>query len=337
MERFSSYWFIAFVWLASLCISTFAASPPPCITSTDQFGYVNGSISSSQTFYNCLANIPDATLLPSYYNNKFNGIVYFSTAITLNNLISIDEIEGTATLSFSLGLSWVDSRFAMPIFWSTTGSKTITLTTLVSNDSVLIFQPQLRFADAMEVEVTNEELSFNNKNMFVMKAAVVLKIVQSGFTFKKYPGDSQDLILRYYIYPFDNRTAIMTIYGNGISFSTDQRNEDTFALNPLWTYKNATATIYNSQGASSATSYALFTINIERKGSGIVLRLVVPVLLLLILSTLTFWAAYEERVNITITILLSVSALYIVILGNIPLVGYLTSLDKYIFWVGICC
>jgi hypothetical protein len=39
---------------------------------------------------------------------------------------------------------------------------------------------------------------------------------------------------------------------------------------------------------------------------------------------LTFWANLDDRINMTMTILLSVSALYVVILGNIPLLGYLT-------------
>lgn len=307
--------------------------PPPCITSADELGYVNGSLSSTQTFYNCLANIPDASMMPSYYNNRMNGPTYFSSGMTLNNLIEVDEIEGTATLSFSLGVSWIDDRFAMPIFWNSVAAKSIGLTILATNDSIVLYQPQIRFADAMEVSITNQELSLSKANMFLWKGAIVLKVVQSGFKFNKYPGDEQNIIVRFYMYPYDNRTAIMTIFGSGISFSTDENGEYTFPQNPLWSYISSTASTYNSQGSSSATSYALFTITVQRQGSGIVMRLVVPVLLLLVLSTLTFWATYEERVNITITLLLSVSALYIVILGNIPLVGYLTNLDKFIFWM----
>lgn len=41
---------------------------------------------------------------------------------------------------------------------------------------------------------------------------------------------------------------------------------------------------------------------------------------------LTFWANVDSRIDTTMTILLSVSALYVVILSNIPLLGYLTRL-----------
>lgn len=220
----------------------------------------------------------------------------------------------------------------MPLFWSAIGGKAITLTNVIANDSVVMYQPQISFADATDVEISNQELTLSNKNMFVWKGAIVVTLQQSGFQFDKYPGDTQDIILRFYMYPYNNLTAKMSIFAP-IAFSSDQNGQKTFTQNPLWTYVNSSSTTYNSQGSSSSTSYALFTISMSRQGSGIVLRLVIPVFLLLILSTLTFWADFEERVNITITILLAVSALYIVILGNIPLVGYLTSLDKFIFWV----
>ncbi len=108
---------------------------------------------------------------------------------------------------------------------------------------------------------------------------------------------------------------------------------NTFASNQIWSYKSATASTYTSQGASSGTSIWFGEIYMERKGSGIVIRLVLPLFLLLLLSAVTFWMTTEKRVDVTITIMLSVSALYIVILGNIPLVGYLTKLDKFVFWV----
>lgn len=169
----------------------------------------------------------------------------------------------------------------------------------------------------------------------MVKSAYTVTLVQPGFQFKKYPGDSQTLVVRFYVYPFNNASAVLHIYGDGISFSTDQNGEDTFKLNPIWEYQSYEATTYDSKGSSSYTSYALFNINVKRKGSGIVLRLIVPLLLLVLLATVSFWVYYEERVNVTLAILFSVSALYIVILGNIPLVGYLTDLDRFVFWVSL--
>lgn len=70
-----------------------------------------------------------------------------------------------------------------------------------------------------------------------------------------------------------------------------------------------------------------------RRAYGVVIRLVLPMALLILLGSITFWVSYDHRVDVTITILLAMSALYIVILQNIPLVGYLTNVDRFVFWV----
>jgi len=80
-------------------------------------------------------------------------------------------------------------------------------------------------------------------------------------------------------------------------------------------------------------TYAQYYLTISRQGNGVIVRLILPITILLLLSGLTFWITFENRVNTTITLMLSVSALYIVILGNIPMVGYLTIVDKYVFAV----
>lgn len=125
--------------------------PPPCITNESELAYVNGKLSSTQTFYNCMANIPDSGMLASYYNNQLNGQVTFYTAMTLNNIINVDEVSGTATFQFSFGLSWYDQRYAMPLFWAQSGTDNIDVSTVVTNDSVLFFIPQLRFPDATDL------------------------------------------------------------------------------------------------------------------------------------------------------------------------------------------
>eukprot|EP00981_Chlorochromonas_danica_P009428 scaffold2678_cov236-Ochromonas_danica.AAC.3 len=250
---------------------------------------------------------------------------YYPAIITV-----IDEVHGTATIAFSIGCSWVDKRFAMPLFWSKYHASSIQLTFIATNQSIVLFKPQLRYIDAKDLVCVDEDLTLSSKNMFLYKAACTITMIQTSLKFNNYPNDYQSLHLRVYAYPYDNTTAVMTIY-NGVSFSTDEEGKPTFPQNQLWSYKGSYASVYNSGGSSSSTSIATFVINVQRKSAGIVLRLVVPVLFLVVLSTLTFWTVPDQRVSITITILLSVSALYIVIINNIPMVGYLTTVDRFIF------
>jgi hypothetical protein len=139
--------------------------------------------------------------------------------------------------------------------------------------------------------------------------------------------------MRFVSYNFNAKYVEMGFNGgDGLIFNQYIDNSDTFKSNQIWTYESSA--YYPTTG--NGYSYNVYELNINRQGGGIIVRLVLPIAFLLLLSTLTFWVLYENRVDTTITIMLSVSALYIVILGNIPLVGYLTNVDKFVFWVSQC-
>jgi hypothetical protein len=153
------------------------------------------------------------------------------------------------------------------------------------------------------------------------------------FLFDDYPGDSQQIVIRFGSYAYDKTWLQMGFDPRGgLSFNENFDKSRTFLENPSWEFDNTT-TSFDTYESSSRFLNVIYLLGVRRRGSGIVLRLILPITLLCFLGGLTFWADYGERVNTTITLLLAVSALYIVILGNIPLVGYLTSMDEYIFWV----
>jgi hypothetical protein len=111
----------------------------------------------------------------------------------------------------------------MPAFWAASGAKAMILTNTLQRDDIQgsMFIPQIRYPDATEVEVTVTDWTFAKKNnMFVVKQAVVITLVQSSFQFSRYPGDTQNIQFRLYVYPFDSSQAIMQIYKEGIFFST---------------------------------------------------------------------------------------------------------------------
>ncbi len=170
----------------------------------------------------------------------------------------------------------------------------------------------------------------NASNVFTVFYALDVILVQPKFNFRNYPEDKQNIVMRFVSYNFNAAYVKMGFNGgNGLIFNQYLDGTDTFKSNQIWTYESSR--YYSTTG--NGYSYNVYEINVNRQGGGIIVRLVLPIAFLLLLSTLTFWVLYENRVDTTITIMLSVSALYIVILGNIPLVGYLTNVDKFVFWV----
>lgn len=311
---------------------------PPCIANASELVYVRGALSATQTFLACTNNIPDPAMLPTYYNGSYHGITVVNSTMVVNNLEYVDEITGTARMQFTIRMYWKDDRFAMPAFWEATNRKDwsvgIDLTDLLlgQNVPVEIWFPLIRFPDATEVNILSQCLKLNASNIFYQAYAIDITLVQPKFNFESYPYDEQTVVIRYVSYNFNAQYVHMGFNGGlGLIFNQYLDGSDTFKSNQIWTFNAARffPTIGNGYG------YAVYEFDVTRQGSGIIIRLVLPIAFLLVLSALTFWVIYENRVDTTITILLSVSALYIVILGNIPMVGYLTDVDNFVFAVSI--
>jgi hypothetical protein len=130
--------------------------PPDCINDESEIQYVNGEISATKTFYNCLKNIAEPLSLPSIYNGTVNGVVDVLTSIQFNNLHEIDAVAGKATLDFYLRLFWRDDRYNMPLFWNKMSKKLkstgIELTLIKEQDDGQIWYPDVRFHDVTEIE-----------------------------------------------------------------------------------------------------------------------------------------------------------------------------------------
>lgn len=77
-------------------------------------------------------------------------------------------------------------------------------------------------------------------------------------------------------------------------------------------------------------STAFIELHFKRQSDGIILRLALPMFLLTLLAGTSFWSSIDSRIGDTMTILLAVSALYIVVFGSVPMIGYLTVFDKYV-------
>jgi len=174
-------------------------------------------------------------------------------------------------------------------------------------------------------------------SQFSWEAIFDVTLVEPGFNFQTYPNDHQEILIRYSLVNYDAKQLLL--YPIGVYCSQLDDLSCSFSQNAVWTYSEnaSTCSVYYDQKPDSQIwpAYAEYRLTIDRQGSGVIVRLILPITLLLLLSGLTFWITYENRVDTTITLMLSVSALYIVILGNVPMVGYLTVVDEYVFYVSI--
>jgi hypothetical protein len=178
-----------------------------------------------------------------------------------------------------------------------------------------------------------------------------MTVTQPHFDFTEYPFDQQAIGIRLTTMNYDANQLQM--FPVGLLCSYGPNGDCTFSSNPIWrwmdddrprghssddpiTVKRFCTIYYDPRPIVPAfPAYTVYVFNLERYGSGTVARLLLPITLLLVIAGISFWQDRAERLNMAVTILLAISALYIVILGNIPMVGYLTNVDKFIFTVSV--
>lgn len=176
---------------------------------------------------------------------------------------------------------------------------------------------------------------FTSSNFFFWEVSYDMTLVQPLFDFRNYPNDNQDITIRFVQDNYANNYMKYIPVGIYCSFLKD--GSCSFSQHPIWNYDRSQSScgVYydNKVTGNGQVTMAYFTVNVSRNGRGIIVRLLVPLTLLMLVGALTFWSDMEARVDTAITLLLSISAVYIVILSNIPLVGYLTLADRYVFIV----
>lgn len=304
--------------------------PPPCIHNESDLVYIGGYFSVEQTFYNCLANVLGSTFIPTFWNGSYHGQLPVYSSIIMNSLVGIVEVDSTVELTFDLTLQWRDERFDMPGVWEHIPKGFVDLTsTILQNDSINIWRPNIVFPDAIEMDQFAFDFRLNRNNYFYYQVSYHMILVQPQFDFARYPADRQNINIRFADAEFETRELIFV--PTNMEFTTLPDGEYGFDANPIWDFDKYSYFAY-VDGAYD-NSYNVYVIEVIRRAYGVVIRLVLPMALLIVLGSITFWVSYDHRVDVTITILLAMSALYITILQNIPLVGYLTNVDHFVFWV----
>ncbi len=318
-----------------------------CINETDIAYNYKGNVSIYETFATCLRNTPDALLAPYYDDGKTIDVVSYNI---LNNFISVNELENIVNFDMFLVLTWRDPRLNMPGLWTTLDSKVqrfgVDITQAfyeqnINQDALRFWLPDIFFPEVSDLNVNSESLLAFPLGVFVWTRHMIIEFLNSDLEYKSYPDDEQTVSLRYlsFALPTNELRLYLPTEYPAVAFFKNVAGQQAFSTNSIWEFIDATAYTDNPsapveyQGISYDFEYRSFSVlqfRIRRNSTGIVTRLAFPIFLLIFLAGLIFWAKFDDRLDFTVTILLAVSSLYIVIFQTIPMIGYLTTLDRYI-------
>lgn len=301
-------------------------------------------------FYNCSANIEGIMNVPSLYPNISGGYdaMQINVQLALNNLISVDDITNEVTMDLYYRIKWIDLRWNIPqemfnyLNPHTATSDGINIIQYIQSQNPLsVWKPDIDFEQCNSMEVVSESFKIFPGYQFYWARHIVLSTTQPTMQYHTYPSDIQNFSIVLQSWASSSYFINLGFISNSpIVLLSNFQSDDIFNIdqNQIWEFDSYSAYIEsvpqpNFANPDRAFSTAFFNLIFKRQSSGIIVRFILPLALLLLLSGLTYWLSSENRVDTTITVLVSVSALYIVILQNIPAVGYLTNADKFVFWM----
>lgn len=312
--------------------------------------YKQGNPDMQTTLYNCMNNISYQLQPPSYCAGADPVSVY--VAYKINNLMQVSELAGTITMEFFFKEFWMDPRINIPTLWPALNASNpailengAELNLMVRNqDTPLnLWLPDLIFYNSNEIIVMEETIRLRPGGQIFWSRRLVVTLQQPQFDYTKYPSDQQTIAITAKSFAYKSNILLVNFTTDGAVTAPGGWTQPPpvkvqewggLGGNPVWDmsdYQTSTTPEYAPPSDAKPTyTFTDFTVVASRKPAGIIYRLGLPIMLMLLLVGLTFWSEHGDRLDTTITILLAVSALYIVIFSSIPMLGYLTDFDNYI-------
>jgi hypothetical protein len=305
----------------------------------------DGRVDLTTMLYNCTKNIPGSYVIPSFFpyeNNTFHPVDVM-IGIVINNFINVNDVTSQVTLDFWYRNIWEDPRiFLPPDTWSYLNPETIlegldiTQYVYSDGDPLPIWLPDIVFYEGVELgELAQMVKLFPNGTLFWSRHYMVT-LTEATMNLMKYPLDNQNFSMTFQSYAYDSNFLTITLFPKAVSFNyDDQLGVNYVDMNQLWTYNYFTAysiivpsPVLLNPNRKYSTAYV--NLRFQRQSFGVVYRLGLPIAMFLVLVGFSFWADINKRIDVTLQMLLVVSALYLVIGQIIPFVGYFTRMDLYI-------
>jgi hypothetical protein len=341
---------ITFVWilLVQLIPLVFGGSEFPFCSKTvyDE----NNQVDVESMLFHCSKSIRGSMFPPSYFQKRSDSNEYKPTLVNVslafNTIVNIDDVHASVTLDFWFRQFWYDPRWKLPddVWQSINPAGHLEGLELMpyirGQDPLNFWLPDTYILEAVSSDIQAEMVHLFQDGSVWWSRHFVLVIKQGQFNLKQYPLDKQRFTLTLQSWAYATQYVVLFPFrekGPGlIRFNQDPTLKiDYIKEDPLWKYRGASTNVEEQQLGSffdPNRNYSTISIilEFERESYGILFRLALPILMFLFLVGFAFWSDISHRVEVTITMLLAVSAFYLIIGQVIPFVGYFSLLDKFI-------
>eukprot|EP01038_Epipyxis_sp_PR26KG_P013293 gene13293-17810_t len=309
---------------------------------------IHGYVDVRETIYNCSRWSSSPQSAPSFATAA-DGPTNISAQFIINNLLEINDILQTVTFDCKFRLQWTDNRFNITNLFSNVNSYVATNGIEISqyfydqNVPLNIWRPDIHFIDEADMFLIQESLRLKDKGVIYWSRHIRLTLIQAGFEYSKYPLDTQKVQIRFESYSLEHNLLMINFVDPPIDLYRIGYNVNDTGLanimkNKGWIWNGYTANVelhdyyrFGKTDVKKLISTGVVNLLFQRESQGVILRLGVPVMLVACITGFFFWARKESRLDATLSLLLTISALYITIFSSIPLIGQSTNMDQFVF------
>ena len=243
-------------------------------------------------------------------------------SITVRNLIAIDEVKETWQLAGLLESRWQDPRLRFQSKWAGAVFRDLPAT---------IWKPDLKFPN----EVVPTHFRFVDfyalPNGTVEYAQAFTATLSTNLDLRRFPFDSQALPL------------IVQASGDDIDRTILKPDREHIALPKRsyiglsqWAPLSVSERTETVAGNASNATAVDFDLNVRRSPNSYAFKFILPLLLLMIISWVTFWLSHEEfktkdQLSSAISTLLIIVAFNVTASLLLPKTEYITYIDALLF------
>jgi hypothetical protein len=248
--------------------------------------------------------------------------VKVAVSLHIINIASIDEVKEQFEIDNYLMAGWIDPRLAFTPTRPTDQHR--------QYNRAQIWIPSFEMVNAVvprERYDTSAEVDPDGSVSYVERFHAVLS---SKFMLRRFPFDSQSLLIIMHPYLRQQRQVEFTAYNREVWATREFTQYSSLAQWNLRTVELSigTSEVYRGKRIPEAR----FTITVERRYAFYLWKVFLPLLLMVVLSWAVFWIEARDlsnQVQIAITTILTVIAFAFAISATMPRVPYLTYIDAF--------
>jgi len=300
-------------------------------------------------------------------DQEFGDPVKVQASILVEKVYAVNEVDFSFAAQFSLYLSWTDATlWANCVRQWEDGDEP-------EGECKYVWYPQVRFLNAIDVTITSHYLSTDVPNKVAFYVILARGTFLSPMGFRKFPADSQDLVIEFGFNNKEDPTRGMMMFGPvnadfPLNFLSDDSGKDRVsgwttvsvtgrekAILPvvvsnligtegwLYDYLEQMRQKYPDYGQ---TEYSVVdvTVVVQRTKSYYMLNYVMLVIVLTAMSWVVFLidaTMLSDRCQIALALVLALNVFQLILNERMPVTSYLTPMHEYIigstFFVIITC